>query len=142
VDDIMNFIGLLLVAFALFANLKSYKNIFMSKKKREEAEKAFEESMAKMDETPLGKNITTGMIGASLYVSLFFNFLFYLITSVVVANPIMYGLAVVIFLLNVFGIKKASKSIAKRKFEQSKTLKLSLPLKTLYIIGFFVLFFI
>lgn len=138
----MNFIALLIVALALFANLKSYKNVFMSKKKRKEAEANFEKAINEISETPMGKQITSGMMSASLGCTAFFNFLFYLITSIVVNNPIMYALAVVIFLLNLFGMKSAMKSMIEKKFIFSRANKLAVPLKTLYIIGFIALFFI
>lgn len=138
----MHFIGLLLVALALFSNLKAYPNVFASKKKKAEQQKKFDESWQKLDEAEIGKKMTGGIINASVAVSAFLSFLFYLITSVIVNNPIMYALAVVIFLLNIFVNKKGIKAIKERKFQYSKANKLVLPLKTLYIIGFFVLFFL
>jgi hypothetical protein len=142
VDDIMYFIGLLLVALALFSNLKAYPNVFASKKKRALQEKTFEEAMKKIDETPVGERMTKGLIDASAYISLFFSFLFYLITSIVISNPFVYALAVVIMLLNIVITKSGAKAISERKFVPTKFAKLALPLKTLYIIGFFILFFL
>ena len=138
----MYFIGLLLVAFALFRNLKAYPNVFAGKKKRAEAQAKFDEAWGKMDETGFGKNFTKGAMNASLIMSTFFSFLFYLITSVVINNPIMYALAVAIFLLNIIINKNGMKAIAERKLTYSKSNKIALPLKTAYIVGFFILFFL
>ncbi|MER2009185.1 MAG: hypothetical protein ABS939_17180 [Psychrobacillus sp.] len=138
----MNFIGLLLVAFALFMNLKSYKNIFMSDKKKKELEDMFAKSFAEVDKSPVGNHLANGTMGCTTFVIAVFSFLFYLVTSIVVNNPIMYALAVIIFLFNIFGLKISMKSIKERKLIFSKTIKIAIPLRTLYIIGFIILFFI
>lgn len=138
----MNFIALLLVAFALFANLKAYPNVFMGKKKRAENEKKFYEAYEEMDKKQVGEGMIKGVAGCVLYLTLFFSFVLFLITSIVINNPFMYALAVIIFLLEIIIIKDSKKAVFERKFAVSKIGKISLPLKTVYIIGFIILFFI
>jgi hypothetical protein len=138
----MHFIGLLLVALALFSNLKAYPSVFAGKKKKAEQAQKFEEALEKMNDTPIGQKMTGGLVNVTFGISLFFSFLFYLITSIIVANPFMYALAVIIFLLNISNYKAGARSIKAKKFLPNKANKIGLPLKTLYIIGFFVLFFL
>jgi hypothetical protein len=139
---LMEFIGLLLVALALFGNLKAYPNVFAGKKKKAENEEKFNEAFEKIEETGLGEQMTDGMFRVSLGLTVLSSFLFYLITSVVVANPIMYALAVIIFLLNFVVTKTGMKALKEKKYAVSKANKLALPLKTVYIVGFFILFFL
>lgn len=139
----MHFIALLLIAVALIGNLNSYKNVFFqSKKKRAEAEQKFNEALEKLEDNPIGKKFTNGMVATTFNVSLFFSFLFYLVTSVVVASPFIYALAVIILILDALAIQESINLFKARKFLPSKWNRLAIPVKTVYIIGFIALFFI
>lgn len=136
---LMSIIGLLIVAGALFFNLKAYPNVFMSKKKRAEAETKFAEALEKMEDTGLGQQMTEGVMGATFAISTFINFLFYLITAIIASNPFMFVLAGAIVILNAVLTKQGLKAVREKSLPKTNINKLNLPLKTAYIIGFIAL---
>jgi len=143
VDDIMNILGLLVVAGALFFNLKAYKNLFFtSKKKKKEQEQKYMEAMEMVHNSEQGKKMTDGLMGVSFGVTTFFHFLFYSITAIIASNPIMFVLAGVIVLLNSIIVKNGLDALKNKVFPKQTFAKMALPLKTAYIIGFIALVFI